>query len=688
MKKSYLLILFLTVCLSVFAQQDDILNLFPEYSKDYFENGVRAYHNTQYEMAISELVKSLSYQNENHLSRLFLGEAYRKAGYEKNALYSWNTLLSMGYENTNLKNKISYLYNRSGMLSDIFVDKNYIIRTDLRGHYEGENRINFLNPGQIAIGNNNHYYLASFSTGAIIELDANLEIVRSIMTANPILQKPFGVVETKNGDIFVSDFAADKIFRINRFNVVTQTIGFKGIGEGALLGPKYLALDEYENLYVVDSGNQRINKYSTEGTILNSFGTSGEGKLSEPGGILYRNNELFVVDRKRNEIIVFDTSGNYIRTFGADYLDKPYDLTIDKLGRFIIVCEKKVWVYEPESGLTYVMDAMGERLQRGTSISVDMEDNILVGDFNSSRLFIMSLERRRYNSMYVNVERIISSKFPDVHLMVRVEKDDFSVPIGLTSKNITVYENNRHVPIVGLGYTKTLNETSDVAIILDNNNKLLPFKDKIGILVDRWMKSTDGNTNLLLANSVDMKASLTKGNINKHRAVVSLPLGSTRLEFLDSIEHLSGVNVVDKGEIFKTVFYQMAERFSKKDVILITNGEETGNDFEQFKIEDIVQFALNNDIRVHVVAFAEGSLSGVYKNIAHRTGGSYLSAYQQSETKDLLTQIEDNKGKIYVLSYVSGSISRFGREPVDVEVEINYGGTKGVGTSTYFPPRN
>ena len=106
MKKSYLLILFLTVCLSVFAQQDDILNLFPEYSKDYFENGVRAYHNTQYEMAISELVKSLSYQNENHLSRLFLGEAYRKAGYEKNALYSWNTLLSMGHENTNLKNKI------------------------------------------------------------------------------------------------------------------------------------------------------------------------------------------------------------------------------------------------------------------------------------------------------------------------------------------------------------------------------------------------------------------------------------------------------------------------------------------------------------------------------------------------------------------------------------------------------
>lgn len=687
MRKRCLSVLLFAAAFSIFAQQNDILNLYPEYSKDYFENGIRAFHNTQYEMAISEFVKSLSYQNENHLARLFLGEAYRKAGYEKNALYSWNTLLSMGYESTGLRNKISYLYNRSGMLSDIFVDKNYIIRTDLRGHYEGENQVHFLNPAQIAVGKNNHYYLASFSTGKVVEIDANLEIIRSVMTANPVLQKPFGVVEASNGDIYVSDFAADKVLRINRFNMVTQTIGFKGIGEGALLGPKYMTLDEYDCLYVVDSGNQRINKYSADGVILNSFGKVGEGKLTEPGGIIYRNNEIFVADRKRHEIVVFDTDGNYLRAFGSDYLDAPYDLTVDKLGRFIIVCEKKIWVYEPESGLTYVMDAMGERLQRGVSISVDMEDNILVGDFNSSRLFVMSLERRRYNSIYVNAERIISSKFPDVHLMVRVEKDDFSVPIGLTSKNITIYENNRHVPIVGLGYTKILNETSDIALVLDNNKKLLPFKDKIGVLIDRWMKSANGNTNLLLANTVDMK-STTNGNLNRHRAAVSLPLGSTRLEFLDAIEHLSGVDVVDKGELFKTVFYRMTERFSKKDIIFITNGEETGNDFEQFKIEDVIQFALNNDIRIHVVAFADGNLSGIYKNMAYRTGGNYLSAYQQSETKDLLTDIENNKGKIYVLSYVSEATSRFGREPVNVEIEINYGGTKGVGTSIYFPPKN
>ena len=60
MKKSFLSVLFLTVLFFSFAQQEDIFNLFPEYSKDYFENGVRAFHNTQYEMAISELVKSLS----------------------------------------------------------------------------------------------------------------------------------------------------------------------------------------------------------------------------------------------------------------------------------------------------------------------------------------------------------------------------------------------------------------------------------------------------------------------------------------------------------------------------------------------------------------------------------------------------------------------------------------------------
>lgn len=673
--KKIMLLLFVSFLFLPLLAQTDVLNLSGEYSKDYFERGIRAFHNTQYELAISEFVKSLSFQNDNYLSRLFLGESYRKAGYEKNTLYAWNSLMSMGYEDRALKNKITYLYNRRGMLSDIFVDKNYIVRTDIRGYYEGENFVTFLNPSQIAVDQANHYYISSFATGSLVELDSNLQIVRTILTANPPLRKPFGVAVASDGEIYVSDFANDRILKINPFNFVTQTIGFKGIGEGGLLGPKYLTLDEQENIYVVDSGNQRINKYGVNGAILHSFGTKGEGKLLEPGGMFYRAGELFVADRKRNEIVVFDSSGNYLRAFGSEYLEKPYDLTVDRLGRLIILCEKKMWAYEPESGLKYGIESVGERLQRGVSVAVDREDNILVSDFNSSRVFLLSLERRRYNNLYVGVERVISSKFPDVHLLVRVEKDDFTAPVGLTPKNITVYENNKHVPIVGLGYTEELNNTVDVAVLFDNSPSMLHYRKEFQVIMDSWMRSSQQNTNVSLIHCVD------------GRAVVFKELGSTRLELLDGIERVSASKTVDKGEMFKIASYDFIDRFSKKNVILVTDGKDTGNDFERFKIEDMIQFALNNDIRIYVAAFAEGNLSSVYRNMAERTGGDYLQVYQRRDLKDLFQKMGEEKGKQYVFSYLSDSISRFGREPIKVEVEVNYSGMKGLGETIYFPPR-
>jgi DNA-binding beta-propeller fold protein YncE len=106
-----------------------------------------------------------------------------------------------------------------------------------------------------------------------------------------------------------------------------------------LLGPEYLLLDEEENLYAVDSGNHRINKYKKNGDILFSFGTekSGDGKLLKPAGLLNYDNKIYVCDTDANRVVIFDKSGNYISSFGEDKLDKPYDITIDKYNRFLII---------------------------------------------------------------------------------------------------------------------------------------------------------------------------------------------------------------------------------------------------------------------------------------------------------------------------------------------------------------
>ncbi|HBD96024.1 MAG: hypothetical protein A2015_16625 [Spirochaetes bacterium GWF1_31_7] len=663
------------VCVNAQEIDDDPLGLSQEYSMDYFELGIRALHASRYELAISEFIKSLSYKDNNSYSRLYLGEAYKKGGYEKNALYTWNTLMSMGYESRFLKSRVSYLYNRRGMLSDIYIDKNFVIRTELKGYYERDSFTSFLNPSQLAVDKNNKYFIASFTTGSVIEMDTNLQIVRTIITANPPLGKPFGVAVATDGDILVSDFQNDRIVKINRYNIVTQTIGFKGIGEGGLLGPQYLTTDEYGNIFVVDSGNVRINKYSKDGIALFSIGRSGTGKLEAPAGMYYSDGELMVADKKRDEIVVYDESGNYLRSFGNGYLKTPYDITRDKIGRYIIVCEKEVWIYEPDSGLWYVMDAVGSRLNKGVSVISDYEDNIILSDYNRSTVYVLSLERRRYNNMYVNVEKVISNKYPDIHLFVRAEKDDMTVPVGITDNNITVFENNKIAAVAGMGYTDLLNDTSDISIIYDNNRTMLQYNNEFKTILNKWMHSIKGKTSV----------SLTQAN--EGISIIDKPLGSTRLELLDAIDTIRASTFTDKGDMFKKVSYDMIDRFSKKNIIFVTNGEETGNDFNLFKIEDVIQFALHNDIKIFVVAFKEGRLSSIYKNMADRTGGDYFVAYKRKDLKDLFTRIETTRSNYLVVSYVSNSLSRFGREPVRVEVEINYSGMKGLGDTIYFPPR-
>lgn len=671
-------ILFILLCIPfmVFSQEIDLSK---EYSMDEFQNGVRSFHNAEYERAITFFIKSLSFNPDNHLARYFLGDSYRKAGYENNAIFVWNNLLSLGYTERSLRNKVSYLYNKKGMLSEININKNFLLREDIKGYYEDSSSPLFLKPSQIFIDNNNHYFIASFMTGAVLELDPNLNVVKNHFPLPNKFKKPFGVAVNREGDLFVSDFESDQVIKFDKMGIVKAKIGFKGIGRGALLGPEYLLLDNEENLYVVDSGNHRVNKYSSKGEILFSIGSGGdgndEGKLQKPAGMYYFNDKIYACDREAGKVFVYDKSGNYLYSFGEGVLEKPYDITRDNYGRFLIICEKKIWAYEEENELWYIEEAVGNRLSRGISIAMDKENNLFAADFNTSRLLIFSHERERYTNLNLNIERVFSQKFPDVHVALTVEKDDFSVPSGINTNNITIYENGKIVPIVGDVYTKDRDEITDVAVIFDNNYNMRNYKNDFRVIMDNWLRNIGENTNVAF---FAMKGDDT---------VLLNDFESTRLSILDSIDSAGFTPSTDKGAAIKFSIYHMLRRFSKKAVIFVTNSLETGGDFEKFQVENSIALAANNNIPVYVVSFGENSLSEIYEYIAKKTGGDYYRVYKSGDLQDLVKKIEESRGRDLIFSYSSRALSRFGDEPITVTVEINYGGMSGAAKSIYYPAR-
>jgi len=88
-------------------------------------------------------------------------------------------------------------------------------------------------------------------------------------------------------------------------------------GDGQFDGPTDIAIDAAGNIYVVDSGNHRIQKFDSTGKFLGKWGArgSGDGQFEFPIGIALDSSGKFayVTDKGNHRIQKFDVSSSPVR---------------------------------------------------------------------------------------------------------------------------------------------------------------------------------------------------------------------------------------------------------------------------------------------------------------------------------------------------------------------------------------
>ena len=102
-----------------------------------------------------------------------------------------------------------------------------------------------------------------------------------------------------------------------------------GGGEGQFLEPEGLAVDMSGNLFVVDTGNNRVQKLAADGTFLLEVGGSGweDGQFDKPGGIATgKGLEVYVADSRNRRIQVFNLNLRLLSVIGGRDVDSPIDL--------------------------------------------------------------------------------------------------------------------------------------------------------------------------------------------------------------------------------------------------------------------------------------------------------------------------------------------------------------------------
>ena len=96
--------------------------------------------------------------------------------------------------------------------------------------------------------------------------------------------------------------------------------GSPGSGNGQFNQPAGMAFDSSGNIYVVDCGNDRVQKFSSTGAYLAQWGTSGSGngQFSVPWGIAVDSaGDVYVVDEHNNRVQKFTSTGTYLTQWGT-----------------------------------------------------------------------------------------------------------------------------------------------------------------------------------------------------------------------------------------------------------------------------------------------------------------------------------------------------------------------------------
>lgn len=122
-----------------------------------------------------------------------------------------------------------------------------------------------------------------------------------------------------------------------------KAIGRTGQGAGEFLNPMGIVLDAYQQLYVADTGNNRVQVIDTDGHFIAEFGSFGwrEGEFDYPNDIALSLDTLYVADTGNHRVQYCNLVNRIfypIATTTEDYqFDAPEGIGIGRNGEVYVV---------------------------------------------------------------------------------------------------------------------------------------------------------------------------------------------------------------------------------------------------------------------------------------------------------------------------------------------------------------
>jgi DNA-binding beta-propeller fold protein YncE len=186
-------------------------------------------------------------------------------------------------------------------------------------------------------------------------------------------------------------------------NYVTKW-GSNGVGDGQFDYAYGICLDSLGNVYVADTDNHRIQKFTSTGTFVWKVGTNGgdgtsglgDGEFDSPWGLVVVDDKLYVCEYGNSRIQILDLDGNYIDKWSTDdyvedVLYSPSYINADRSGNLYVTDQDDCNVQVFDSSGTFLRFVGSPGSGDGEfdcpfGVVLDSSNNIYVADCNNNRV--------------------------------------------------------------------------------------------------------------------------------------------------------------------------------------------------------------------------------------------------------------------------------------------------------------
>lgn len=200
--------------------------------------------------------------------------------------------------------------------------------------------------------------------------------------------------------VYVVDSGNNRLQLFDRRGNFIKTVGGFGFDKEQFDTPRDIWINSLVNIYVSDYNNQRVQRYDRNMNFINLL-TSNEGQVSDfrfaeiASCAVNSQNDLFLVDHGDYKVIKFKRDGSAERVFGRfDSGDGELELP----EQIVIWGADKLIVADPGQGTLKVYDQFGNYIltlsdnnfKQPRGLDVDNDKNVYVADPQAGKIFFIS----------------------------------------------------------------------------------------------------------------------------------------------------------------------------------------------------------------------------------------------------------------------------------------------------------